>query len=455
MLTVSKSTFSGNSAGNYGGGIYVDTSVPLVTVTNSTLSGNSAESGGGIYNLSTLTMSGSTLSGNIASGGSGEGGGIFNGGTLTISSSTLSGNTASGNGGGGGILNGGTSTISNSTLGGNSAFAGGGIHNYGTLTISNSTLGGNSASAGGGIYNEQTYSSHVNISNSVLSGNRANTGGGIYNLGGLTVSTTVVAGDTPDDIVGYTAPPGNVVGGYSAGQVVTVGSDGNPVLANNGGPTQTIALVAGSPAIGLGRNCVGTDGSTPLTTDQRGYPRPHAPATCDAGAYEGAVSAATPTGTSTRTSTPTATPTRTATLSATPTATSTPTATPTATTTAGEFTYHIPVGWSLIALPGAPTTPVYASGLLVGLLFQSKGSIAALYGLTNNAWSPYLINNHQNGTGLSGQDFALQQGVGYLLYSDRKVDFTLNWPGGHRRLPVPQGDRRSARIPLPPLQPAS
>jgi hypothetical protein len=84
-----------------------------------------------------------------------------------------------------------------------------------------------------------------------------------------------------------------------------------------------------------------------------------------------------------------------------------------------------------------------------------QGSLAALYGLTNNAWSPYLINNHQNGTGLSGQDFAMQQGVGYLLYSDRKVDFTVSWPGGHRRLPVLPGDGRSPRIPPPPLPPSS
>jgi hypothetical protein len=51
----------------------------------------------------------------------------------------------------------------------------------------------------------------------------------------------------------------------------------------------------------------------------------------------------------------------------TPTYTTTPTAM--ATATGGEFTYHIPVGWILIALPGATVTPVYASGLLVGLLF--------------------------------------------------------------------------------------
>jgi hypothetical protein len=138
----------------------------------------------------------------------------------------------------------------------------------------------------------------------------------------------------------------------------------------------------------------------------------------------GVVSTPTSTATPSTSNTPTGTPTPTA--SSTPTGTITPTAIPTATATGGEFTYHIQLGWNLIALPGATTTPVYASGFLVGLLFVSNGSIAALYGLTNNVWSPYLINNHQNGNGLSGQDFALQQGVGYLLYSDHKVDFTIS-----------------------------
>jgi hypothetical protein len=148
------------------------------------------------------------------------------------------------------------------------------------------------------------------------------------------------------------------------------------------------------------------------------------------------------------------TSTATPTASSTATGTTTSTATPTATTTGGGFTYHIQLGWNLIALPGAPTTPAYASGFLVGLLFVGGGSLAALYGLTNGAWSPYLINDHLNGSGLTGQDFALQQGVGYLLYSDRKVDYTLSqqtlhWP------PVPVGKRRLAHIPLPPLPPTS
>jgi hypothetical protein len=136
-------------------------------------------------------------------------------------------------------------------------------------------------------------------------------------------------------------------------------------------------------------------------------------------------------------------------------ATPSPSGTPTATATVPGFTYHLPAGWSMIALPGAPTSPVYASGLLIGLLLQSQGSLAALYGLTNNRWSPYLIDDHQPGTGLLGEDFVLQQGVGYLLYSDRRVDFTLRPAAGSGPVAVPKGERRPARIPLPPLPPTS
>jgi hypothetical protein len=95
----------------------------------------------------------------------------------------------------------------------------------------------------------------------------------------------------------------------------------------------------------------------------------------------------------------------------------------------------------------SPPAQANIAGLvLVGLLFQSKGSIAALYGLTNNVWSPYLINNHQNGTGLSGLDFMLQQGVGYLLNPDRKVDFTIIRGGiAGRRCHAGMGGRPTSR----------
>jgi hypothetical protein len=58
-------------------------------------------------------------------------------------------------------------------------------------------------------------------------------------------------------------------------------------LQNNGGPTQTIALLPTSPAVNAipARYCTAIDGVTPIATDQRGLPRPQGPA-CDIGAYE-------------------------------------------------------------------------------------------------------------------------------------------------------------------------
>ena len=164
-LTVSLSGLTianGNSSiggSGFGGGI-ANGSGTTLTVSNSTFSGNSAGSsgeGGGIANTGTLTVSNSTFSGNSAS--SGQGGAIANGSasaTLTVSNSTFSGNTASG-GQGGAIYSGGTLTVSNSTFSGNSASSGGGILNYNsgaTVTITNSVVAGNTDTASGQAGND-------------------------------------------------------------------------------------------------------------------------------------------------------------------------------------------------------------------------------------------------------------------------------------------------------------
>jgi hypothetical protein len=74
-------------------------------------------------------------------------------------------------------------------------------------------------------------------------------------------------------------------------------------------------------------------------------------------------------------------------------------------------------GWNLIDLPLATTTPISASTTLQGVLHSRGGSLAAIYGLSANRWSPSLI---QVGTGTpSGTDFTLQPGQGYLVYSDK------------------------------------
>jgi CSLREA domain-containing protein len=294
-VTVTNSTLSGNSG--FGGGIF-NSSGGTVTVTNSTLSGNSANGlGGGIFSEfgGTVTVTNSTLSGNAALGGGG--GGIFNSGTVNVTNSTLSGNSAFGNNtyfGGGGINNTGTLNITNSTLSGNSANGtgdGGGITNRDTLNVTNSTLSGNAASggSGGGIFN--LGNSQTSVTNSTLSGNSATTnGGGIDNIGGrVSVKSSLIALNTatssaPDASGDFFSPGYNLIGKKDGSTGFTAATDLTGIIAapldpkldpnglnDNGGPTKTIALLPGSPAIDKATSN-GLTGQ--LTTDQRGFRRP-------------------------------------------------------------------------------------------------------------------------------------------------------------------------------------
>ena len=234
---------------------------------------------------------------------SGSGGGLFNNGTVTISNSTFADNSASASGyttlvGGGGLVNnGGTVTISNSTFAGNSApgLAGGGLYNYnGTVTISNSTFSGNSAKVyGGALY---TVYGTINISNSTLSNNSAGGLGGGISLNGGTAAVvgSIVAENHAGDNQGNDCDTAGGAGtindnGYNLDSdkscfTAQTSLHTNPelsALANNGGPTQTLALGLESPAIDQipAVSCPGTD--------QRGVTRPDdQETTCDIGAYE-------------------------------------------------------------------------------------------------------------------------------------------------------------------------
>ena len=267
-LTVSNSTISGNTATNDGGGI---NNSGTLTVTNSTISGNTAKYGGGIKNSGIATVSNSTLSGNNSS----FGGGIYNrdlGGNLTVINTTLSGNSATNSGGG--IFNSGTAAVSNSTLSGNTATnLGGGLYNTGTGTLTNSTLFGNSASFGGGIRNQ---SNNLTVINTTISGNSAtNSGGGISNYSILNISNTIIANSTSGGDFAGNAPNTNTNNLVEDGTLPGASKTGDPRLGplqDNGGPTFTMALLAGSPAIGT---TAGTG------TDQRGINR----TTNDIGAY--------------------------------------------------------------------------------------------------------------------------------------------------------------------------
>jgi hypothetical protein len=188
-------------------------------------------------------------------------------------------------GGGGGIWNTGTLTITNSTFVNNSASNGGGIDNNGTLTITNSTFVNNSASNddGGGFWSDGS----VTITNSTFVNNSASNGGGFYSgRGTVNISGSIVANNTGGNCFGTINDQGyNLESGTDCGFTGT-GSlqNTNPLLsplANNGGPTQTMALQSGSPAI----DTVPTPNCP--STDQRGFLRPDgSETTCDMGAYE-------------------------------------------------------------------------------------------------------------------------------------------------------------------------
>jgi CSLREA domain-containing protein len=323
-LTVSNGILNGSANNHEGGGIF---NAGTLTVANSIISGNSAtglpnNAGGGISNTGTLTISASIISGNTANNNA-SGGGIHNTGTLTITGSTISGNSANNSTpGGGGIRNEGTATISNSTISGNtvinsSAGKGAGIYNVtGALTLTNcavsannadtgfgggigndsttavtvvnSTISGNAATVGAGFYNSGTGTAKADFRNTTIAGNTAKSaGGGIESVGStLTIKNTIVAtnsvntGSGPDvagAIVsqGYNFIGNNVNVTFTGGTTSTdqIGTPANPknpmlgALHDNGGPTQTQALLSGSTAIDAG-NASGS------STDQRGLARP-------------------------------------------------------------------------------------------------------------------------------------------------------------------------------------
>ena len=240
------------------------------------------------------------------------------GGTVTVTGSTFSGNSAGAYGGG--ISNfRGTVTVARSTFSGNSAGYGGGISSsYGTLTVTNSTFSGNGAGHyGGAIFNDNLTDSFptgmASITNSTLSGNAASiSGGGIGNNGSLTLTNSLIANTTSGgncaitDVSNGYYPPADVVaidGGHNIDDGATCGfstangslNNTNPKLdpaglVNNGGPTKTIALQAGSPAINAGDEniCSTTTGTAPVDNfDQRGFVRPRTgAANCSVGAFE-------------------------------------------------------------------------------------------------------------------------------------------------------------------------
>ena len=270
-----------------------------------------------------------TLQSVILSGGSslGSGGAVHNYGTLTIENSTISGNTSNG---GGGVNNCGSRlNIENSTISGNTSnFAGGGVSNnpcsyYSSvdsaiITITNSTISGNRANHGGGVFNSQfrhgnpffpgydhCHTAALTLNRSLIAGNQAATGSEIENsiiidnnfmgpppLNNVNANNFNLFGSNGNaGVSGFTPGPTDIVPGVPLAQIL------GP-LQNNGGPTQTHALLAGSPALDAGDpgGCRNSQGAL-LSTDQRGFARHvdgnnDGTARCDIGAVEGTAGSA-------------------------------------------------------------------------------------------------------------------------------------------------------------------
>jgi hypothetical protein len=226
----------------------VTATLSKLTISN----GSHASQAGGIQNNGTLTMTDCAVTGNTSP----QAGGIENDSVLTMTGCTLSGNTSTG--------------------------PGGALVSFGTSnTLTNCTISGNQASShGGGFY---MSAGNLNLTNCTVASNQSTggTGGGIYVGGTALLKNTIVSQNTASssaNIGGNNLDPAssyNFIGSGSGGLAngvngnqITGASPGLDVLANNGGYTQSRALLTSSPALDKGAAAAG------VTTDQRGQLRP-------------------------------------------------------------------------------------------------------------------------------------------------------------------------------------
>ena len=276
-ILVYDSTVEDNTAAGDGGGLYGNGADGSVIVTLSQIRNNTADQfGGGLAAVTGCSMSSnkSTFEGNDA----GNGGGVYSSTYATLSNSTVSANTA--NGSGGGVNAGGTLNLIQSTVTGNAASWGGGLSSVCDHAIlKHNTITANSAvNGGGGLRHTGTW---MEMNSNVAWGNTASAG----------------IDDVLRDALGNLVSRGyNVVGEASSASMFTQTGDQDAVadarlgaFGDHGGPTWTIPLLFGSPAVDAGdpAECASQ------TDDQRGAGFPRAldgdgdsNAVCDVGAFE-------------------------------------------------------------------------------------------------------------------------------------------------------------------------
>ena len=229
------------------------------------------------------------------------GGGIASAGTVTLLRDTITNNEAlaAGNNSGGGVSSSGILTVTQSTISGNRAYNGGGIAFAGTATIADSTIAGNRAGGlgsngdGGGI--SGFGGSSLGLTGSTVADNHAFNGagsGGGFDVPTVALKNSIVANNRAHESDGSasyvdncanaaTSGGHNLSDGHDCGLTATGDrQDVDPRLGplqDNGGPTDTEALLAGSPALDAGDTCG--------AVDQRGTTRPRG-TSCDIGPYE-------------------------------------------------------------------------------------------------------------------------------------------------------------------------
>lgn len=294
--------------GSYGGGIVADIGSGSLLISNSIISDNTAEDSGNGGGLSLWGLSGGTIRieksvirNNTAAA---DGGGlqITSDSTIQIVDTTIANNSASEKGGGVyfafyGIGSPQGATIENSTVSENTANDnGGGIALTGNTWLKNVTVSGNASKSYGGGIAANAAANAVKLTNVTVANNQANsddfgieTGGGVYAQNQApTLYNTIVAnnkkgGGASDDVAGP-ADPAN------SNNFIGMPASWLGALADNGGLTQTHALLNGSPAIDAGDNSKAS--AAGITVDQRGTPRVvdsadgDSIAATDIGAYE-------------------------------------------------------------------------------------------------------------------------------------------------------------------------